>query len=72
MILPALGDKNIDTNTMIETITVSSRGQMVIPERMRKELGIVEGMKLVLVEDKEGIRLEKEEEFLKKIPKIGS
>ncbi len=52
---------------MIETITVSSRGQIVIPERVRKELGIVEGMKLVLLEDKGGILLEKEEEFLKRI-----
>ncbi|MEK6950301.1 MAG: AbrB/MazE/SpoVT family DNA-binding domain-containing protein [Nanoarchaeota archaeon] len=51
---------------MIETITVSSRGQIVIPERVRKELEIVAGMKLVLTKEETRLILEKEEDFLKR------
>ena len=35
---------------MLETITVSSRGQIVIPEAVRKRLHIKEGTKLIMVE----------------------
>ncbi|MBI2669399.1 AbrB/MazE/SpoVT family DNA-binding domain-containing protein [Candidatus Woesearchaeota archaeon] len=52
---------------MIETIKVSSRGQVVIPERVREELAIEEGTTLILVEDSGRIILEKEVDFLKKI-----
>ena len=58
---------NLTVLTMIETITVSSRGQIVIPERVREELSILEGMKLILIEDEDRIILEKEDHFLKKI-----
>lgn len=53
--------------TMIETITVSSRGQIVIPERIREELEIEEGMKLVLIQENHRLILESEVEFLKKL-----
>lgn len=52
---------------MIETITVSSRGQIVIPERIREELDIEEGVKLILIEDGGKMILEKEEDFLQKM-----
>lgn len=52
---------------MIDAVTVSSRGQIVIPERVREELDIEEGMKLVLIQDNDKIILEKEDDFLRKI-----
>ena len=52
---------------MIETITVSSRGQIVIPERIREKLDIGEGVKLVLLQEDGKVILEKEHDFLKKM-----
>ncbi|HLD79633.1 MAG TPA: AbrB/MazE/SpoVT family DNA-binding domain-containing protein [Candidatus Nanoarchaeia archaeon] len=52
---------------MIETIKVSSKGQIVIPERIREQLEIEEGTKLVLINDGGRLFLEKEQEFLQKI-----
>ena len=52
---------------MIETIKVSSKGQIVIPERIREQLEIQEGMKLVLINDEGKIILEKEQDFLQKM-----
>jgi len=52
---------------MIETIKVSSRGQIVIPERIREQLEIEEGMKLVLINDEGRLILEKEQVFLQKM-----
>ncbi len=53
--------------TMIETVKVSSRGQFVIPEDVRKDFQITEGTKLVLITEKGKIILQKEEEFFKRI-----
>ncbi len=53
--------------TMSETIKVSSPGQIVIPERMREELGIEEGEKLVLIKDEKRVILEKENDFLQSL-----
>ena len=50
---------------MIEVISVSSRGQIVIPEKMRESLGIKEGSRLVLVEKEGGLLIRKEEEITK-------
>jgi len=50
---------------MIEVINVSSRGQIVIPEKMRDELGIKEGTRLVLIEKEGGLLIRKEEEIAK-------
>ena len=55
---------------MIETITVSSRGQIVIPERERKELYIEEGMKIILITENNQIILEKENTFLQKMKEL--
>jgi len=49
---------------MIEVIHVSSRGQIVIPEKVRKNLGIKSGSKLILLEKGEDIILKKEEQVL--------
>ncbi|MBI2666685.1 AbrB/MazE/SpoVT family DNA-binding domain-containing protein [Candidatus Woesearchaeota archaeon] len=55
---------------MIETITVSSRGQIVIPERIREELDIEEGMRLVLIQEDHKLILESETEFLKNFKEL--
>ena len=47
----------------MEIIKTSSRGQIVIPEEVRKRHKIKEGTKLVLLEDDDRIILEKEEVF---------
>lgn len=52
---------------MIEVVNVSSKGQIVIPERVRKELGIRTGAKLVLLEREGTILLKKEEHVAKQI-----
>ncbi|MBI4163690.1 MAG: AbrB/MazE/SpoVT family DNA-binding domain-containing protein [Candidatus Aenigmarchaeota archaeon] len=52
---------------MIEVINVSSRGQIVIPEKMREELGIREGTRLVLIEKEGGLLIKKEEEVTKQL-----
>lgn len=51
----------------MEIVNVSSKGQIVIPEKVRKKLGIKTGSKLVLL-DKEGtLLLKREEEVVKHI-----
>ena len=52
---------------VLETVKVSSRGQIVIPENVREDLKIEEGTKLILVEENGKIILEKEEQFLKEL-----
>ena len=49
----------------LETVKMSSRGQIVIPEEMRSELGLKEGSKLVLIREDNKIILESEGEFMK-------
>lgn len=48
---------------MIETINVSSKGQIVIPEKVRKQLNIKTGSKLFLIQKGETLILKKEEEI---------
>lgn len=55
---------------MLETIKVSSKGQIVIPESVRKRFRIKEGSKLILVERQNKLILEKEDDFFKDIEKI--
>lgn len=52
---------------MLEIVKVSSKGQIVIPEKIRTELGIEEGTTLVLIEDSGKIILEKENVILQKL-----
>ena len=51
----------------IDIINVSSRGQIVIPGRIRKSMGIKEGSKLVAIERNDELVLKKESELLKKL-----
>ena len=53
----------------IEIVNVSSRGQIVIPQRMRKSLGIKHGAKLVAIEKDGMLLLKNESEVLKKLQK---
>lgn len=52
---------------MIDTITVSSKGQIVIPEKVRKQFGIKAGSKLVLFERDDSIVLKKEENISRQL-----
>lgn len=61
---------NLINLTMIETTKMSSKGQIVIPERIRKKLGIEEGSKLVLIEKDNKIIIESEKKFLEKLKKL--
>ena len=46
---------------------VSSRGQVVIPESMRKKLNIEEGTKLIIKEVENKLIIELEKEFLQNL-----
>lgn len=48
----------------IRTVTVNARGQIVIPEEIRKDLGIREDSTLVLIERKKELLLRKELDVL--------
>ena len=51
----------------MEIVTTSSRGQLVIPERIRERHKIKEGTRFILIEQGDKIILEKEEEIHKLI-----
>lgn len=42
----------------MEVITISSKGQVVIPAKIRKKFSLKEGDSLVVVEEKDGILLQ--------------
>lgn len=42
----------------MEVITISSKGQIVIPAKIRKKFSLKEGDSLVLVEESDSIRLQ--------------
>jgi len=44
---------------MIEVATVSSKGQIVIPTKMREDIGLSKSDKLILVSDKDSILVKK-------------
>ena len=44
---------------MIEVVTMSSRGQLVIPKNIRKEMGLQERDKFIIVRDSENVILRK-------------
>ncbi len=46
----------------VETVTVSSKGQVVIPEEIRRELKLRKGVKLVLIKKGNLITLAKTED----------
>ena len=57
---------------MVEIITVSSKGQIVIPKDIRNEMGIEKKDKFILVHDKDSILLKRinEQDFKKKMRKL--
>ncbi|MCJ7698972.1 AbrB/MazE/SpoVT family DNA-binding domain-containing protein [Candidatus Bathyarchaeota archaeon] len=42
---------------MAETVTVTSKGQVTIPSRLRKELRILEGEKLLIVREGNALKI---------------
>jgi len=42
----------------MEVVTLSSKGQVVIPSKVRKKFSLKEGDSLILVEEKDAIRLQ--------------
>ena len=56
---------------MITTMKVSSKGQIVIPEAIRRELGIKEGTRLVVIERGKKIIIEKEKDFEEEMERRG-
>jgi AbrB family looped-hinge helix DNA binding protein len=42
---------------LVETVTVTSKGQITIPSRLRKELNIVKGEKLLIVREGNVIKM---------------
>ena len=42
---------------MVETVTVTSKGQVTIPHRLRKELKIGEGEKLLVIREGDAIKM---------------
>lgn len=52
-------------------VNVSSRGQIVIPEKIRKSLGIKEGSKLVAIEKDGTLILKKDTDIIKNLEYMG-
>lgn len=42
---------------MVETVTVTSKGQITIPSKLRRELRIVEGEKLLIIREGNAIKI---------------
>jgi AbrB family looped-hinge helix DNA binding protein len=55
----------------MELIRVSSRGQIVIPENVRKRNGIKKGIRLILQERNNELVLKKESDVEKQLIKLG-
>lgn len=51
----------------VATVTVSSKGQISIPKRFRKLLGVKEGNELVLIEERGRIVMERVERLARKL-----
>jgi len=54
-------------NKRIRTVTVNDRGQIVIPEEIRKDFGIYKDSTLVLIERNKEILLRKESDVLERV-----
>ena len=54
-------------NKRIRTVTVNERGQIVIPEDVRKDFGIHKDSTLVLIERNKEILLRKEADVLERV-----
>ena len=56
-----------DMNKRIRTVIVNERGQIVIPEEVRKDFEISKGSTLVLIERNKELLLKKESDVLERI-----
>ena len=56
-----------DMNKRIRTVTVNERGQIVIPEEVRKDFEIAKGSTLVLIERNKELLLKKESDVLERM-----
>lgn len=54
-------------NKRIRTVTVNDRGQIVIPEEIRRDFGIYKDSTLVLIEGNKEILLRKESDVLERV-----
>ena len=54
-------------NKRVRTVVVNERGQIVIPEEVRKDFEISKGSTLVLIERNNELLLKKESDVLKKM-----
>lgn len=59
-----------DSNDMLRAVQVNERGQLVIPEEMRAQLGIEGGSVLVLVKRGDEIVLRREEDVLEELDAV--
>ena len=64
-----IGMKTI-TSRRIRTVSVNERGQLVIPEDIRRDFGIKGNSTLVLLEYSEGLVLKKESEVFEALDSI--
>ena len=58
---------NSSSSRKMKTVNVNDRGQLVIPEEFRKDLGIKGATTLVMIEKEGELLLKKESEVLKTI-----
>ena len=58
---------NSTNSKRIRTVIVNDRGQIVIPEEVRKDFGIDKASTLVLIERKKEILLRKESDVLERL-----
>lgn len=65
-----INKNNLTNLTMIEIVKLSSKGQLVIPERVRKKIKLKEGSRLVLNVNNNQLLLQPEEEYEKKLKKL--
>lgn len=62
-----ISKKILTDDMIIKTIKVSDKGQIAIPQEIRKEAGIKEGEELIIIQDKGTILLEKAQKVAMKI-----
>ena len=62
-----MNNTNNTNNTKIRTVNVNKRGQIVIPDDIRKDLGIVGNTTVVLIERNGEFVIKKEAEILRAI-----
>jgi AbrB family looped-hinge helix DNA binding protein len=65
-----INKNNLTVLTMLESVKLSSRGQLVIPERMRKKLGLAKGAIVIIRDEGTRLVLEKEDTFTRSLDEL--